>query len=82
MRGRRRARAAGEDGHRRTRPLTPHVPNLARLLRLAGRDEDTVRRIKRHEKKKHRIVLVERLIDAEAADDWEEWRDGVLGEEG
>jgi hypothetical protein len=71
-----------KDGHRRTRPLTPHVPHLARLLRLAGRDEDTVRRINRHEDKKHRIVLVERLVDAETAEDWEEWRDGVLGDEG
>jgi hypothetical protein len=71
-----------DEGHAGTRPLSPHVPELDRLLRLAGRDEDTVRSIKAHEKKKHRIVLVERLVDAKAAEDWEEWRDGVLGDEG
>ena len=71
-----------EEGHRRTRPLTPHAPELDQLLRLAGKDEETVGRIKAHEGKKHRIVLVERLVDAEAAEGFEEWREDVLGDEG
>jgi hypothetical protein len=69
-----------DEGHRKTRPLTPHVPDLERLLRLASKDEDTIRRIKRHEKRKHRLVLTERLVDVEKADDWKEWRDEIHGE--
>jgi hypothetical protein len=69
-----------DDGHVKSRPLTPHVQELERLLRLAGKDEDLVKNITSHEKKKHRIVLVERLVDAEAADEWEEWRDSVIGD--
>jgi hypothetical protein len=69
-----------DDGHMKSRPLTPHVQELERLLGLASRDEDLVKNIMSHEKKKHRIVLAERLVDADAADQWEEWRDSVIGD--
>jgi hypothetical protein len=71
-----------EEGHAKSRPLTPHVPELDRLLRLAGKDEGIVKQIAAHEAKKHRIVLAERLVDAGEAEKWEEWREDVLGADG
>jgi hypothetical protein len=68
-----------DESHRRTRALTPHCPDLEKLLRLAGRDDETIARIKRHEKRRHRVMLGERLVDVEKADDWKEWRDEIHG---
>jgi hypothetical protein len=70
-----------DDGHAKSRPLTPHVPQLEKLLGLAGKDDDIIKAITSHEKKKHRIVLAERLVDVEIADDWQEWRGSVVGQE-
>jgi hypothetical protein len=65
-------------GHAKSRPLTPHVQELERPCGWQARTRTSSKNITSHEKKKHRIVLVERLVDAEAADEWEEWRDSVF----
>jgi len=71
-----------DEGHAKSRPISPHVPELEKLLGLAGKDDDIVKRIMTHEKQKHRIVLAERLVDVDTADEWEEWRAEVLGDDG